>query len=503
MMLTKTDFIQYLNCLESLWLLKNQPDDYPNGEFSLFLQKLIEEGYEVEEQAQKLFPHGIELPEFGTPKDTQKILQNGGLCFFQAAFETNIGVFARVDILEHLPNNTWHLYEVKSSTSVKTDKKHNHLKDACFQKYVLEQNGLSVSNVSIIHLNKEYVRNGEIDLEQLLNIEDVTEKIRGLYSEVSIEIEQAAHYINQKSIDTSQCSCRLNTRSNHCDSFSFFNTEIPEFSIYEIGNIRANKIQDLNNEGVLSIGEIPNNFKLNAKQELQIESFRHRKPIIEKARIAKILSSLEFPLHFIDYETYASAVPKIDGVRPHQHIPFQVSIHTIQSDGSIEHFEFLAHELEIPTQMVQFMSDSTGTIGTFISWHKSFEMGRNKDMIEWLPQYQEYLEFMNSNMFDLEDIFKSEYVDYRFHGSTSIKKVLPVLLPELSYDDLGVQNGTMALDLWGRMVLDKNFKEDKAQVRAALLEYCKLDTWAMVMLFKKLKETTKKRKIQHGIQSRK
>lgn len=426
------------------------------------------------------------MPDFGTPNETKQALLKDGKCFFQAAFETDKGVFSRVDILEHLPNDTRHLYEVKSSTSVKTDKGHNHLKDACFQKYVLEQNGLNVSKVSIIHLNKDYVRNGEIDPEQLLNSEDVTEKIRELYSEVSIEIEQASHYINQKSIDTSQCSCRLNTRSNHCDSFSFFNAEIPEFSIYEIGNIRANKIQDLYNQGILSIREIPHNFKLNSKQELQIESLRKNKPIVEKARIDKILSSLEFPLHFIDYETYASAVPKIDGVRPHQHIPFQVSIYTMQEDGSIEHFEFLAHELEIPAQMVQFMVDSTGMTGTFISWHKSFEMGRNKDMIEWLPQYQEYLEYMNSNMFDLEDIFKSEYVDYRFHGSTSIKKVLPVLLPELSYEDLEVQNGTMALDLWGRMVLDENFKEDKARVRAKLLEYCKLDTWAMVALYNKL-----------------
>ena len=486
MILTKTDFIQYLNCPESLWLLKNQPDDYPDGQFSLFLQKLIAEGYEVEEEAQKLFPHGVNLPEFGTPQNTQEAFDQEGNCFFQAAFETDKGVFARVDVLERLPDATWHLYEVKSSTSVKTDKKHNHLKDVCFQKYVLEQNGLTVSKVSIIHLNKEYVRNGDIDPEQLLNVEDVTEQITDLYSEVSIEIVQANHFINQAAIDTSKCSCRLNTRSNHCDSFSFFNDNIPEFSIYEIGNIRANKIQDLYNEGILSIREIPHNFKLNAKQELQIESVRQSKPIIEKARIDKILSSLVFPLHFIDYETYASAVPKIDGIRPHQHIPFQVSIHTMKANGTIEHFEFLAHELEIPAQMAQFMSDSTGTTGTFISWHKSFEIGRNKNMIDWLPEHEEYLEGMNSNMFDLEDIFKNEYVDYRFHGSTSIKKVLPVVLPELSYDDLEVQDGTMALDLWGRMVLDKNFTEDKAKVRTKLLDYCKLDTWAMVGLYKTL-----------------
>lgn len=487
MQLTKTDYIQYLNCPESLWLLKNKPDQYLSGEFSLFLQKLIDEGYEVEEFAQKLFPDGIKLPEFGTPEDTEDALEKEGVCFFQATFKTSSGVFARIDVLEHLHNNTWHIYEVKSSTSVKTDKKHNHLKDACFQRYVLEQNGLKVSKVSIIHLNKDYIRNGTIDPGQLLTVEDVTDRIKEVYSEVALEVEQAVHFINQAIIDEKNCSCRLNTRANHCDSFGYFNEDIPEFSIYEIGNIRANKIEELHDAGILEIKDIPNNFSLNAKQTLQLQSARKDSPIIASDKIEKILSSIEFPLHFIDYETYASAVPRIDGVKPHQHIPFQVSIHTMQNDGSIEHFEFLAEKLELPDQMVKSMLDYTGKGGTFISWHKSFEMGRNSDMIEWFPNHTEYLEYMNSNMFDLEDIFKTEYVDYRFHGSTSIKKVLPVLLPNLSYDDLEVQNGTMALDLWGRMVLDHDFDEDINEVRQKLLEYCKLDTWAMVELFRKLK----------------
>ena len=230
-------------------------------------------------------------------------------------------------------------------------------------------------------------------------------------------------------------------------------------------------------------------FKLNEKQLLQVESVRQNQPVIDHKEIENKLSALKFPLHFIDYETYASAIPRINGVRPHQHIPFQVSIHTMQKDGSIQHFEFLAHELELPNKLNEFMESSTGKTGTFISWHASFEMSRNRDMIATLPRYEDYLTYMNSNMFDLEDIFKTDYVDYRFHGSTSIKKVLPVLLPDLSYNDLEVQNGTMALDVWGRMVLDENFDENKAEVRKNLLMYCELDTLAMVELYRELKNT--------------
>ena len=156
MQLTKTDFIQYLNCPESLWLVKNKPEVYEKyrGKFSLFLEKLIKEGYEVEEYAKLLFPTGIDLPENATPEYTNQQLNSNNKVFFQPSFVTNKGVFARIDILEKLDNSTFHIYEVKSAVSVEKEK----LEDACFQKYVLQECGYTVSKVSIIHLNKEYVR---------------------------------------------------------------------------------------------------------------------------------------------------------------------------------------------------------------------------------------------------------------------------------------------------------------------------------------------------------
>jgi len=484
--LTKTNFIQFLNCSKSLWLLKNKPDEFPKGEFSLFLEKLIKEGYEVEEYAKQLFTNGINLPEFANPEYTKTEILNGNSVFFQPAFETKNNVFARIDILEKKEDGTWHIYEVKSSTSIKKDKKHNHLKDACFQKHVMTENGYNVSQVSIIHLNKEYVRSGDIEPRALLSIVDITDDVNEIYSATVNQINEASNYINRTEISLNTCLCRENTRSNHCDSFSHFNPDIPEYSIYEIGRISAKKVRELLDIDILKINDIPSDYALNDKQQLQVESVRQRQPIIDEKEIRNKLSSLKFPLHFIDYETYASAIPKIDGLRPHQHVPFQVSIHTMQKNGSIEHFEFLATKLEFPTKLVDYMQSKTGDTGTYISWHASFEISRNKDMMNMLSGVNSYLEYMNANMFDLEDVFKTDYVDYQFHGSTSIKKVLPVLLPELSYNELEVQNGTMALDTWGRMVLDENFDENKEIVRKNLLDYCKLDTLAMVELYNKL-----------------
>jgi len=484
MKLSKTDFIQYLNCPESLWLLKNKPEEYLKykGEFSLFLEKLIKEGYEVEEYAKLLFPSGINLPENSTPEYTQQQLESTSNIFFQPSFLSKKGAFARVDILEKLANNTYHIYEIKSASSIKKGK----LEDACFQKYVLEECGYSISKVSIIHLSKEYVRKGEIVSNELLEIVDVTEQIEDIYSAVVNDINAASNFIHKQAIEENQCSSRYKTRGNHCDSFKYFNKDIPEFNIYEIARISAKKIGQLVDKSQLSILDIPTDFDLSTIQQTQVDSVRQELVIINKPSIAKILSGLKFPLHFVDYETFPTAIPKLDMMSPHNHLVFQVSLHTMQENGDLTHFEWLGTALEQPVEMLKQMQDFTGLTGTFISWNAPFEVSRNKDLLVWTPKFTDYLNYMNAHMFDLMNVFKIDYVDYRFHGSTSIKKVLPVLCPKFSYSDLEVQDGTMALDTWGRMVSDPNFNEDVEQTRNNLLEYCKLDTLAMVEIYKVL-----------------
>jgi len=493
--LSKTDFIQYCNCPKSLWLLKHKPEQYPKKEFSLFLEKLVKQGYEVEKYTQKLFPGGVSLFEYGPLKATEKALKDGKRFYFQAAFKSVNGAFARIDILERLENNKWHIYEVKSSSAIKKDQKHNHLKDAAFQKYVLEESGLKVAKVSIIHLNKEYIRDGEINPYSLLVKDDVTEQIDKIYEQVSLQILEALTFLKREKIDESMCSCRENTKSNHCDSFNYFNPDIPDWSIYEIGNIRKNKIQLLLDEKILKITDVGRDIEFNTRQEMQIESAQRNEAIFNKRDIKKKLSQLEFPLYFIDYETFSNAIPKIDTTKPFQQIPFQVSIHTLSEDGKLTHFEYLGDNIELPYKMLKEMEKETGADkkGSYISWHKSFEIGRNREMAKMFPEFANYLNTMNEKMFDLEDIFKQDYFDYKFHGSTSIKYVLPVMLPKLSYQDLDIQNGTMASDTWERLALgDKDItEEDRKRTRKNLLEYCELDTMAMVEIYNKLLEVIK------------
>ena len=485
-MLTKTDFKFYLDCPESLWLLKNKPDEYPDGEFSLFTEKLIKEGYEVESYAKQLFENGIDLPEYGSPDQTQEALKSFHKVYFQPSFATKNDVFARIDILKRLEDDTWHIYEVKSSTSIKKDRKHRQIEDVSFQKFVLTECGYKVSKVSIIHLNKDYVKKGDVVANKLLEITDVTNQVDSMYPSVTSQINSALDHINKNEINQSSCSCKHKTRSNHCDAFRYFNKTIPEYSIYEINRISSKKISLLVDQEKLGIKDIPLGFELNINQQSQVESVKQDQPVINLPNIKRELNKLKFPLHFIDYETYASAIPKLDGLSPHKHLPFQVSIHTYTEDGILSHFEYLLDSMQMPIEMLQEMQDFTGINGTFVSWHASFEIGRNKDLMEWLPQFSNYLIYINEHTFDLETIFKKDYIHSRFHGSSSIKKVLPVLCPEIDYSDLDVNNGTMALNTWGEMVLDPSFNKDIKETRQHLLNYCERDTLAMVKIFEKL-----------------
>ena len=371
-------------------VVKKQTSIIPKREtFHCLPEKLVQEGYEVEAFAKKLFSDGIDLPEHASPMETKRALQDDYAAYFQPSFITKKDTFARIDILERLSDGTLHIYEVKSSTSIKTDRKHRQVDDACFQKYVLTECGYKVSKISIIHLNKEYVRQGEIIPEELLEVTEVTHEVDNIYSSLVNQINAAVNFLKKEKIDETKCSCIYKTRSNHCDAFKYFNNSVPDFSIYEIGRISAKKVRLLVDNGQLAMIDIPKDFELNENQQSQLDSLIQGRPLVNEDNINRELGQLKFPLHFIDYETYASAIPKLDGLSPHKHLPFQVSIHTLNKDGTLNHFEYLLEAMQMPEDMLQTMQNFTGSKGTFISWHASFEIGRNKDLIEWLPQFDE------------------------------------------------------------------------------------------------------------------
>ena len=225
------------------------------------------------------------------------------------------------------------------------------------------------------------------------------------------------------------------------------------------------------------------------KQAHVLRSAHLKEPVVDTTIISDWFSRLEYPVYFLDYETYASATPIVDGARPHSPIPFQYSLHIKKSkdEASLDHVEYLTDRAEMPINMIEHLEKHIGDVGSVVSWHASFENTQNRSMMAIYPDKQGFLQRLMNRTVDLEDLFKEGYVDINFQGSTSIKKVLPVLVPELDYAGMKVANGTDAMEAWQRLTrLPTGQAKDK--LRKSMLEYCKLDTLAMVRIFEFLEK---------------
>jgi hypothetical protein len=171
-------------------------------------------------------------------------------------------------------------------------------------------------------------------------------------------------------------------------------------------------------------------------------------------------------------------------------MPFQYSLHVLRTpDAEPEHYEYLAPAYcdTIPG-VIAALRSHIGDGGTVISWNKKFEMSCNISMGRLSPKDAPFLASLNDRMFDLMDVFdKQLYVDTRFNGSCSIKEVLPVLVPSLSYKHLTIQEGNSASLAWYRMFDLSVTNEERTNTETNLREYCKLDTFAMVEIFRYLR----------------
>jgi CRISPR/Cas system-associated exonuclease Cas4 (RecB family) len=488
MNLTKTDFKEYLICPKWFWIKKKKPELYIQGETSLFLEKLIKDGYEVEEYSQKLFPGGIEV----TGDKTSLISKTSDLLkehktMFQATLQTEDGLFAKVDVLD-FNNETqkWDLYEIKASSDIKTDLQHNHLKDITFQTITVEEAGVSVGNSYIIHINKEYRRNGDINPRELFVIKDVTKEVKADKENVRLEIKEAISLLKKDDISFNGCDCLYRSHGQRCDAFELFNPKVPKYSVHNI--VSGKKLQSLLDDEILDVKDIPDDFELTDIQRGKVVLQKLGKPLIDTDSIRETLSNLIFPLYFLDYETFGKPYPILDGYTSNQQIVFQVSLHVVTETGELKHFEYLGEELQTATAgLLKMMQENIGPVGSIIVWNEGFEKGRNQELMEIHPEYRNFLEDMNNRIYDLMLVFKKDYLHPDFFGSASIKKVLPVLLPELSYKNLEIQDGTMALSEWERSIKDDISLEERENIRENLLEYCKLDTLAMVEIWKVLK----------------
>ncbi len=490
MNLSKSDYLLYLKHPAWLWLKKHDKDKLPPIDENT--QAVFDAGNLFEGYAEQLFPNGIRLgftdyaSYLALPEQTMEAILGGLKVIFQSRFETS-QLTCISDVIEIVGDKTIDLYEIKSSTLAKPE----HIVDLAFQAYVIRECGFTIRKAYVIHVNNTYIRKGVINPKEFCTTTDVTEKVADAEELTRHNIYSALSTMQQpKMPDPSSAHAGKGAFGEWLSIFTKL-TNQPKGSVYELCSLNAGKVKLLEEQGIKMLVDIPKDFQLSSKQKLQVTAAKLDQRLIELEPIRNFISSFTYPLYFLDYETFGGVVPAFDGERPYQQVPFQYSLHILDSpDSELRHEEYLHRESTNPcSSLTKTLRAHIGDSGTILAWNYSFEKSCNMVLARDMPVLKDFLIDVNERMHDLMMPFSNNwYVDKDFCGSASIKKVLPVLVPSLSYAELGIHEGASAQRLWMQAVIDGKDTIDKEVMFADLIEYCKLDTLAMVEIYNVLRK---------------
>ncbi len=477
--LSKSKFLAGWQCPKRLWLEVHESN--LAAPISATQQSIFDQGIQVGEKARDQFPSGvlIEADQFHIQEaldQTSHALAIQTDIIFEGAFEFD-GVVVRPDILRR-NNNQWESIEVKQSAKLKDE----HIPDVAIQHYVLEGTGLTVVRDSLMRINNQCV---SPDLSSLFTIEDITGKVKTYsdavapkvaeFHEISKLAEAPDAKIGKQCGNPHECPFKA-----HCWNW------VPDNSIYTVPRLSWDKKDHLSDAGVIKIVDLPDGYRLTPAQERYVASVMNAEPDIDWAGIGGKLSELQFPIHFLDFETDGPAIPRFNGMRPYEKYPFQFSCHVLSEVSSLLHKEYLHEEKSDPRETIlHTLLDTINQSGSVVVYHASFEKGILGAMTNWFHGYAPQIQSIIDRIWDLEIIFKNHYMDYRFGGSTSFKNVLPVVVPTMSYQDLPVHRGDDAQAVWNNMIVLPE-GEEKTKLISNLKQYCGQDTLGMVEIYKVL-----------------
>lgn len=501
--LSKSKYTSFCQCAKQLWLNAYHPDLATVDEMT---QARFEAGTEVGilakgflgpyEEATVRTADG-RLDYAAMLNRTQALIKAGAENIAEAAFSWE-GNYCAVDIL-HRTADGYAIYEVKSSTASVDDEGspaelEPYVQDIAYQRYVLTQCGIRVSGTFLMRLNKDYVRGKELDIQQLFCVTDMRQLVEEHLPLVTANIAEAKRTL-AKDQEPDILLGRHCKNPYECAFMDYCMRNVPQPSVFDLYRIRFASAAENYYQGIDTFAKT-RNIKLTDIQQMQVECTLNGKDRVDKAAVRDFLSTLHYPLYFLDFETQQMVVPEYEGSRPYQQIPFQYSLHYIEHEGGeLKHKEFLGISGKDPRRALAEQLVKDIPIGACTTaYNKAFECTRLKELAADFPDLADHLLDIKERIIDfLVPFQKGFYYRPAMGGSFSIKSVLPALFPDdpsLDYHNLegDVHNGSEAMNIYPK--IQYMTPVDQARTRKALLEYCKLDTYAMVKVFWKLLEVS-------------
>ena len=468
--------------------LASEPDDN--------LQAIFDTGHEVGELACKRHPGGHLIAHDYLHTDealdeTRRVLAAGSApALFEAAFRHQ-GVLVRVDILERLPEGGWGLIEVKSATRLKDA----FVLDAAVQLWVLRGAGLDVREAGVLTLDRNYVyEGGALNLDALFRLHPVLDNATELLDAIGAQVlEMQSMLAGPEAPDISpgdHCATPY-----PCPYYAHCTRDIalPDHGIGELPWLTQSRRAQLEASGIDKIRDIPEDFPLSKLQQVVRQSVRTGRGLVH-GDLQERLTSLMNPVRYLDFETFAPAIPRFVGTRPYDPIPFLFSVHVERAEGPPEHLDYLHEGSDDPRpRLAERLLDALGRTGS-ICTYSPYERTMLRTLAEALPERAAALRAVEARLFDLLPVVRHNYYHPGFRGSFSIKNVLPALVPGSGYDDLSIADGQTAAVRYVA-ALGSTDSAERRRTFQGLRAYCERDTLAMVQLRGALA------KLEHGASS--
>jgi len=473
--ITKNLFLSTLQCRTYGYLQQQQPTQPTTSPSD---QLRIDEGVEVQDRARNLFPEGVMVS--GSNETcvyrTKELLANPSVStIFEATFQSGPYI-TKADILIRT-NSKWKMIEIKSAVNQNDE----HVNDIAYTAFVALQSGLEISSCSLMLINKAY-RLGMTDDNLLVEV-DMSSKVSVRANEFCELSDGIAQILSSEQ----QPAPELKWECKHCDIFTECCGEGIGDHIFDLPRISHTKFCQLKDMGVVEIGEIPDDFELTENQEIVMRAVVSGEPVIDSDGLIEALDSVVYPAYCLDFETTQTALTLFEEIAPYSQIATQYSLH-IKTGEVVEHREYLAQaDRDCRRELAERLIDDCGSEGSILVY-SSFEKTVINGLIEQFPDLAEDLGKLVGRLVDLYKIIRNCYYHPGFHGSYSIKKVLPVLVPGLGYDGMAIGNGLDASAQFAYMSRGRYDREEIERVRGNLLDYCCLDTMAMLRLQEGLRE---------------
>lgn len=500
--LSKSKYTAFRQCQKNLWMKAYKPEEEV---IDPSLQSRFESGNEVGDLAMGLFGPFEEVTSLDAEgkldlgemlRKTEDCLARGVENICEASFSWD-GNYCAVDIL-HRQGGGYAIYEVKSSSNslvepISDDELRHYAWDIAYQKYVLIQCGVNVTGVYLIQLNKDYVRGKDLDIQMLFLKTEMTRLVDEEYPNVPANIARARKVLecHQEPAKPISMACR---KPYPCAFWQYCSKHIPKPSVFDLYRMSFEKALKYYNNSIVTFEDVQS-CKLTARQQVQVVSHLTGKGTVDKKSIRDFLDqNIRYPLYFLDFETMQDVIPQYEGTKPYQQIPFQYSLHWIEKPGGeLKHTAFLAESGKDPRwALAEQLCHDIPLNACITAYNKGFECGRINELAEAFPALRYHLLNIRDNIVDFLDPFRAGYYYLpEMEGSFSIKKVLPALFPndpQLDYSNLtgSVHNGGEAMTIFPK--IKDMAPADQQKARQSLLDYCHLDTLAMVKIWQKLEE---------------